>query len=724
MSILFCDIETYHGFFYVGFKRKSDGKRIGFELSKRSPDLDRERLKKIMLANTIVTFNGLGYDVPLIFYAISGATNAQLKAKSDAIIKGRVRWWDVEKLLGVTIPRRLDHIDLMEPQPNAIASLKTLNGRLHGRRLQDLPFDPDLWPTEAEMDILADYCLTSDLDATENLFDALKEPLELRVALGEEYGQDFRSKSDSQIGEAIVKKRVEQLTGARPQKIETRPGTTFKYPIPHFMKFETPELQAILDRLRETEYVVRDDGKVDLPKWLSETKISLGSSIYSIGNGGLHSTESNRAVHSDDDFALVDADVASMYPVIILMLGLFPKALGKHFLSIYRGIKDGRIDAKKRAKEIKAILKSFAGSARERVMLETELFVCNVKDKGLKIALNGVFGKLGSRYSILYAPHLLLSTTLTGQLTLLMLIERAVRRGIDVVSGNTDGVLFKVPRDWFDGIDRDRLNPCFLSEITDQWEADTGFDLEFAEYRSIYNSSVNSYFAIKADGGHKRKGPLGNPWSKHPDDFDPRAQLMKNPQATICSDAALALIKDGTPIEDTIYGCTDIRQFVTLIKADGGATWGVERTEIVDDWVPYEGGSWIRQAWIDQRLPYDRMATSGPEKPDPVRILIPNSNYLGKVVRYYWAKDGQPIFKSKAHAKTGNRPMVPKSDGAAPCMTLPDELPDDIDYDRYLRETREILMDLGYDRRPPPPPKMVRLTKANRVPILTLWALV
>lgn len=683
MSVLFCDIECYKNFYYVAFKREHDGHRVGFELSARSPDFPWQRIEKIMRNNRIVTFNGNGFDVPLIFYAnwllkrgeSPARVCALVKSKADAIINGRVPHWEVEKLLNMDrrLPR-IDHIDLIEPQPNAIASLKTLNGRLHGKRMQDLPIPPDAVLTDEEMDITADYCLHSDLDATHNLWDALKEPLELRVALGAEYDQDFRSKSDSQIGEAIVKKRVEQLTGSRPQKVDTKPGTTFKYPIPSFMRFETPELQAILDRLRDTEFVVNDKGKVDLPSWLAEARIPLGSSVYQMGIGGLHSTESNRAVHSDDDFVLIDADVASMYPTIILMLGLFPKALGKHFLETYRGIKDNRLKAKRRAKEIKDILANFAGTDAERGKLEAELFACEVADKGLKIALNGVFGKLGSRYSILFAPHLLLSTTLTGQLTLLMLIERAVLRGIDVLSGNTDGALFKCPRSDFHGIKKDKLlGDGLLKAICDQWEADTGMELEFAEYVSVYNQSVNSYFAIKAGGGHKRKGPLANPWNKDKSDFDPRGQLMKNPQATICSDAALALIKHGTPIEDTIYGCTDIRQFVTVIKATGGATW--------------------------------------------------RGDYLGKVVRYYWSTDGEPIFKAKAHAKTGNFPMVPKTEGAAPCMTLPDELPDDIDYARYIRVTREILMDLGHTDRPPPPPKLVRLTKANTVPILHLWAL-
>ena len=373
MSVLFCDIECYKGFLYVAFKREHDGHRVGFELSARSQDFPWQRINKIMRSNTIVTFNGNGYDVPLIFYALTllkrgelnqAKINAMLKAKSDAIITSRVRPWEVEDLLGIRLPK-IDHIDLIEPQPNAIASLKTLNGRLHGKRMQDLPLDPDTWPTFEQMDEIADYCLQSDLDATHNLWDALKEPLALRSALSEEYGQDFRSKSDSQIGEAIVKKRVEQLMGSRPQKVETRPGTTFKYPIPHFMKFETPELQEMVERLRETEFVVNDKGKVDLPKWLADARITLGSSVYQMGIGGLHSTESNRAVHADDDCTLRDFDVSAYYPSIILQSGLFPKSLGKWFLEVYRKIRDERVTAKHKAKSLQKEVDALKAQLKE-----------------------------------------------------------------------------------------------------------------------------------------------------------------------------------------------------------------------------------------------------------------------------------------------------------------------------------------------------------------------
>lgn len=677
MSTIFTDIECFHGFFYIGFKRQEDGKRVGVEYSTRQPNYDRDYVRSVLLRNTTVGYNSLSYDLPMLWYSLDeDVTNEKLKAASDRIIKGRVPWWEVEDLLGIRIPYDLkkQHIDLMEPQPNAIASLKTLNGRVHGKQLQDLPFDPDIWPTSEQMEIIGNYCLHSDLDATENVWNTLAEPLELRRALSARHDSNFMSKSDAQIGEAIVKKRVEQITGKKVFKNPTKPGTTFQYPVPEWVNFKTPVLQELLERVRESVFTVGPEGKTIAPKWMDGdgATIALGSEVYSFGIGGIHTTESNRATYSDETHVLVDADVASQYPAAILMLGLYPPALGPDFLTAYRAIRDERIVAKKRAKAITDELKGVNDPDRKSA-LEKELLECQVRDKGGKIQLNGVYGKLGSRHSILYAPHLLLSVTLTCQLAVLMLVERALEAGIDVVSGNTDGVLFRCPREFFAGITKDRLNESRIQEVCAQWEIDTGFDLEFGEYKAIYNASVNAYFAIKPDGGHKRKGPVGNPWNPHKSDFDPvRGQLMKNPQMTICSDAALAKIKDGTPVEETIRSCRDIKQFVTVIKASKGATWRGE--------------------------------------------------YLGKVVRYYWGLDGESILEAVGHATTGNFKKVPKSDGAIECMRLPDEFPVDIDYARYIEEAESILNDLGFYGPKVEPRKPLRITKANRFIFYALWS--
>lgn len=629
-EVVVCDIEVYANYFLVKLKRLRDGKIIRFELSDRST-IDLSKLRAILLSHTVVTYNGQGFDMPLIFLALDGASNERLMQATTQIIEGGLRWWEVERAFGITIPARLDHIDLMEPQPNAFASLKTLSGRMHQRKMRDLPYEPGSTLTHEQMDEVDRYC-DNDLDSTEGLWNALAGPMDLRLALGAEYGQDFRSKSDSQIGEAIVKKRVEQIIGRRVEKAKVEPGRIFRYRVPPYMAFQTPELQAALSRIAETDFVVKKDGKVDLPKWLSEIEVTFGDTTYAMGIGGLHSTETNRTVYADDEHILIDFDVASYYPAIILGSGLFPKALGPTFLDVYRKIRDERLDAKDKGNKVAA--------------------------EGLKIALNGCFGKLGSQYSILYAPDLMVAVTLTGQLALLMLIERAELYGIPVVSGNTDGVVFRCPVHLRDA----------LTRITQQWELDTGFVLEATPYRAIHNLSVNTYFAIKEDGKAKRKGTLSNPWA---DESDIRSQLMKNPNMTICSDAALAFIQHGTPIEDTIRGSTDIRGFVTVVNVTGGGTWRDE--------------------------------------------------YLGKVVRYIWTRDGDPIFYKKPDPRTGNHKKVSKSDGSLPMMDLPDEFPARLlDYDRYIAEANEILVEVGY--RPPPPPP-IKIRRGAALPALMGFAL-
>ena len=97
-----------------------------------------------------------------------------------------------------------------------------------------------------------------------------------------------------------------------------------------------------------------------------------------------------------------------IYPSIILNLGLYPKHLGTAFLEVYRSLVERRLAAKKEKRTVEA--------------------------NTLKIVINGSFGKLGSKWSTLYSPDLMLQVTLTGQLSLLMLIERLTLAGVPVRS--------------------------------------------------------------------------------------------------------------------------------------------------------------------------------------------------------------------------------------------------------------------------------------------------
>jgi hypothetical protein len=72
-----------------------------------------------------------------------------------------------------------------------------------------------------------------------------------------------------------------------------------------------------------------------------------------------------------------------------------------------------------------------------------------------------------------------------------------------------------------------------------------------------------------------------------------------------------------------------------------------------------------------------------------------HGNYLGKMVRWYYA-DGETGYIKK---KDGSR--VAGTTGAFPCMDLPDDFPDDINYAWYVREAYARLDDIGLNVRNP-----------------------
>jgi hypothetical protein len=109
----------------------------------------------------------------------------------------------------------------------------------------------------------------------------------------------------------------------------------------------------------------------------------------------------------------------------------------------------------------------------------------------------------------------------------------------------------------------------------------------------------------------------------------------------VCNDAILSWIEKDTPVEQTIRECKDIRRFVTIRNVTGGA----------------------RKSQV----------------------------YLGKVIRWYYSTAMRGEIN---RVTTGDK--IPNTHGARPLMELPAAFPDDIDYDRYIENTREALFDIGY----------------------------
>ncbi len=159
----------------------------------------------------------------------------------------------------------------------------------------------------------------------------------------------------------------------------------------------------------------------------------------------------------------------------------------------------------------------------------------------------------------------------------------------------------------------------------------TGFEYEEVKYRKIAFKDVNNYIAITVDGKVKAKGLYAE------------TGLQKNPTMLVCSKAAIQFMLDGTAPETFITTHKDFKDFVSVRSVKGG----------------------------------------GEQKGVP----------FGRVARWYMSTD--PEFKTWPLQYSSNGNQVPKTEGARVCMTLPDKFPDDLDYDWYVNEAKEILTAIG-----------------------------
>ena len=515
--MIILDCETYKNYFLVSMLDTATKKTIDFELYDNHP-IDSKKLAAIMRQHTTLGFNSSNYDLPVIVAALRGDTNAQIKQLSDDIINAP-QLWPILKKHKINIPASFDHIDIM-PIPIGQASLKIYGGRLHAPKMQELPIEPNATITPEQREVLRHYC-HNDLQVTRILYDELRPQIALREQMSEQYGIDLRSNSDAQIAESVIKHELEakDIDCTRPT---VKIGTKYKYTTPKHITFKSQLFNDLVAMIERVDFVVGANGQIALPDELLK-KISYDGAEYQLGIGGIHSCESSQAVIAQDDECLFDIDVASYYPYLIIDGQYYPKHLTREFLTVYESIVNRRIEAKRNKDTVTA--------------------------DSLKITVNGSFGKFGSKYSFLYSPDLLINTTITGQLTLLMLIEMITLSGGSVKSANTDGIVILCKHH----------NVQAIRDTVSLFELNTIFNMEYTEYRALYSINVNNYLAVKPNGTTKGKGQFAI------------GGLAKNPTNTISVKAAIAYLTKKTPIKDTILHCQDIRDFVTLRTVKGGA---------------------------------------------------------------------------------------------------------------------------------------------------------
>lgn len=405
-----------------------------------------------------------------------------------------------------------------------------------------------------DFDSMIDYNI-NDVESTSALLDRCKKDIDLRLAIEDEYGVKVLSKDGVNIGMKILTHKYLEKTGLTWWDIKDLRSPQAYIPLKDvilpFIKYDSPILKSVLDEMK-TQVV--SPGRKGYEK-----NFVFGGLRYTVGVGGIHSKNDPEIIIPAEDEMLIDIDVASLYPSMLIEYGFYPKHLGPEFLEVYSQIRSERIEAKHNGDKI--------------------------KDSTLKLALNGLSGNLQNEHNFCYSTFAAMQIRINGQLLLLMLAEKLVELGCRIVQANTDGLFVLLKKSIYDKV----------NNVCREWEQLTKLTLEEDRFEAMYQYAINDYIAVKEGytdirdrflAGEqiiqkKKTGELYKSIEQIQDDyikqkgmFITKVQLGKGLTPKIIPEAVIKYFVDGIPVEDTIKGCKDIKKFLMAEKT--GKQWNVE----------------------------------------------------------------------------------------------------------------------------------------------------
>jgi hypothetical protein len=630
MQVLIYDIETLVEMFLVGIYDPHTDMYFEFEVSKKVNELDSFlRFAEAHNAHYWVGYNNLRFDSQVIEWILRNADNWHELSTMEICEKIAQKAADVIHDANYDVfPEYREHelslkqLDLFKinhyDNKNRMVSLKRLEFEMDFENIEEMPVHHtkrDMTPTERHItrtycknDVMATYqfykITTGD---TDHPLYKQNNQIELRQDIFDEFGIPCLNYSDSKIGDEMIKKYYIQEKGIEykelPRKGFFRKTISVKNCIAPYVKFETKQLKEFLAKIKKMDMSMTDEFQED---------IVFYDNVYTFAKGGLHSVNKPKIFEADEDHEIIDWDVSSYYPAIIINNGKYPAHLGKEFLRGYKQMFDKRLELKPLAKKDRKI-RGIVGA--------------------LKLAVNSVYGKSSDMLSWIYDRQLTMFTTITGELSLMMLIEKYETNGINIISANTDGVTIKIKKE---------LIPL-MHEINEWWCDVTQYELERTDYSKIIFSTVNDYLAIKTDGEIKKKG-----------DFLTDFELHKNKSGRIINIALEQFYVQGIPVDTTVRNHTNLYDFCLRQKASRD--------------FHYEG---INRQTGEKEI-YD------------------------KLIRYYISNSGVKLLKMKNEECQTNAAKISQVEAgewlATVCNYLPkDSVVENINYEYYIEKANRII---------------------------------
>lgn len=580
-AVFVFDIEVFQNIFHCSVKDTETNTIYKFEISKRKNQL-RELVKFFKQVNKYITwgeyytttrqiesniifcgYNNLHYDNPIINYIIEyedtlmnhnvfticssifNLSKTITTSKEDNIDAWKhwkyQIWFDTFDILTMLYSNKLR------------VGLKEIQVTMQYPNVQEFVCD---WtkplPLE-DFDSMIDYNI-NDIESTSELLNRCKKDVDLRIAIEDEYGVRVLSKDGVNIGMKILTQKYLEKTGLTWWDIEGLRSPMDYIPLKDvilpFIKYDSPILNRVLEDMKDQ---IVSPGRKGY-----ENNFVFAGLRYTVGVGGIHSKNDPEIIIPKEDEILIDIDVASLYPSMLIEYGFYPKHLGPEFLEVYSQIKNERIEAKHNGDK--------------------------VKNETLKLALNGLSGNLQNEHNFCYSPEAVMKIRINGQLLLLMLAEKLTQVGCRIIQANTDGLFVLLKKD----------NYQQINTICRNWEQLTKLTLEEERFEAMYQYAINDYIAVTTLYPDMKKRFLSGetiirkstkkPYTcieeiqedfiKTKGMFITKVLLGKGLSAKIIPEAIIKYFVDGIPVEQTIKECKDIKKF--LMSEKTGKQWHVE----------------------------------------------------------------------------------------------------------------------------------------------------
>ena len=528
------DVEIFPNCFHCCVKNTETGQLYRFEISERRNQLDElvdffyyDSSDKLRHTKMFCGYNNHHYDDVIINYIIDyyykladlpyWRTCQSLFNLSQCIVEDsegsreKLKRWKYAHYF-----ESMDLLTMMFSQKLRVG-LKTMQVTMHYRNVQEYDGDFNQFLPVSEIDSMIAYN-ENDVDSTTELLNRLKDEIELRLFIEQEHGIDCLSMDSVKMAETFLLEEYSKRSGIPKNVIKEMRSPMDYIPLKDvimpFIRYKNPKLQEVLEDMRKQVVYSKERKSY-------EKKFVLSDVVYSVGVGGIHSIHTPKIFHPKDDEHIGHADVTSMYPSLLIKYQLGPRHLGKLFCDIFEGIYHERVEAKRTGQKIKNLF--------------------------LKIVLNSPTGKMQQEVSWMYDPFNVFKIRINGQLILLMLVDRLLELGCEIIQVNTDGVVYRAKNSLKNGI----------QEAIHEVEQITQLGFEVDEYESFYQYAINDYFGVLKNGEIEEKGM-----------FITKTKLGKGLSPVVIPKAVINYFVHKIPVTETIEKDRNIRDFLMSQAVD------------------------------------------------------------------------------------------------------------------------------------------------------------